>query len=225
MSDLRADLDAYVAGDDEDAPDEPPPVPEDAAGANRLLRRVRHYERDLEQVKAVAVDELRRIQAWYDDRASGLRASIAYVERSLEQWMRSHHDATGAVTSKLPNGELRVRPGRARLVVLDQEKAVAAAQAWDRSGWVRVKEEIAADVARPQVFAGPALQPEEWPKNLERVEGAEWCEAWTIAGFDSRPPFGFAVPWVARVPHVAVLEWHQRTFGYTTIKEQEQGDD
>lgn len=216
MSDLMEDLDAFVVGDPEDEPDEPPPVPEDAEGANRLLRRIRGYERLLERHRAIAFAELGRIQEWYEDRASGIQGSIRFAERSLEQWMRDHHAATGGKvkTVKVPNGELRVRPGSSRIGVLDEDAAIAEVVALERFSWVRTKEEIAKSkagdwlVAGPTVVAGPARDP--------APEGSEWREAWTVSGFD--PAWLVAVPRLVRVENLAVLVALRPSFSYGTAK-------
>lgn len=217
MSDLIDDLDAYVVGDEPDDPDGPPPVPEDADGANRILRRVRGLERLLAKHRTVAFAELGRIQEWYEDRASGIAGSIRYAERSLEEWMRSHHDATdGKVkTVKVPNGELRIRPGSTRIGVLDDEAAVAEVTLRGRRDLVRTRLEVNKKDAGPVMIPGP--EPVPGPEKDPAPDGAEWREAWTVTGFDPVLPC-VLVPRLTRLEQLAVLVPTRPTFSYGTAK-------
>lgn len=204
--DLEADLDAFLIGD-EWPTDEPPPVPEDAAGASRLLLAIRSREKKIESFVELAKERIDQATAWRDDRTSGLRRSIEHIERSLNTWMRAHHEATGQVTTKLPDGELKLRPGSPALAAPDEPAAIVWART-NRPGWVRTTYAIVKDDAKKDLTAGPKI---EDPKLLEVLgelpDTHEWRKAIVGEGDEAEI-----------VPGLAIREPVQRVFGYATMK-------
>lgn len=131
----RDDLDAWLdeGGPWEvpEDPDAPLPVLADAEAANRWLRRIARLDTDEREVKAVAFDEVERIEAWRDDRLAGIHRARAYAESVVEAWLRAHHASGGGQSVSLPNGtpSLRKAPsGSARPLVLDDEHAKGEAE-------------------------------------------------------------------------------------------------
>lgn len=215
---LYAELDDFVVGE-EPADDELEgmPPPEDAAGANRLLRRVRALEAEVEQVDRVTGSEIQRLKDFASDRTAGLRRRMKFYELALEGWTRKRHDETrGKVqTTKLPGGELRVRASQNRLVVFDEEAAVANIEA-ERPSWVRTTQAVAKDEVKGAVVPGPVTLTPYGPKGEPLVvvpPGYELREAWEFAAVD----FGlFRLPIGRRVPHLALLCPTQPSFSYKT---------
>lgn len=204
--DIEDDLDAFVLGD-MIPPDEPPPPPEDAHGATRLLAVIRHREREIDTITELAKQRIEPILEWRADRIAGAKRTIAFIERSLEVWMRRAHETTGSLTENLPDGELRVRPGKEQLVATDE----AAAVLWARFGntrrhWIRSTFAIDKTVAKKEISAGKKL-PAATVKKLgldDPPDTHEWCEVLYMDG--------------TIVPGLAVLEPIKRVFGYTTNK-------
>lgn len=222
VDDLRDELDAFVLGDSDDdyesQPDETPPVPEDADGANRLLRRIRGFERLIDEAREVAFAELERIQKWYDDRTAGMRSQIAYNERSLEQWMRSEHAASGRKTVKLPNGEARVREAKARIAVHDEQATIVQFIESDQDAWVRFKREVDKVAMMKTVVPGARLDYN--PNGEVAPEGYEWRQGLTLGRWEALGGGLIAWPSVTPVSNVAILTPTRPSFGYTTNKEQ-----
>jgi phage host-nuclease inhibitor protein Gam len=126
---LREDFEDYMGGGYDDEPlfaDEDEAQPEvDTSLANRLLRRRTYDLVELANIKAIADEERRRLDAWQADRSSGLLADIAQLERLLEGFTRAVRDnAPGSVD--LPNGVLRLTKSRSHVEISD----VAGFLAW-----------------------------------------------------------------------------------------------
>lgn len=200
--DLDSDLDAFLVGD-EWPPDEPPPVPEDARGASRLLLAIRGRERKLDEITAHAKERIDEITRWRDDRTSGLRRSIEFVERSLQTWMRSHHDKTGELTTNLPDGVLKMRPGSPSLQSHDEKAAVAWAQK-NRPGWIRTTYAIVKDDAKKDLKVGPPIDDR---KVLEALGEIPDTHEWRRVLVDDEI-----------VPGLAMREPVRRVFGYDTLR-------
>lgn len=98
---------------------EEPIDPGDQDAANQWLYRLRRLAIERSKAQAVARAERDRVDAWERDRVGSYDRRMEEATRMLEQWTRAHHERTGSVTVKLPNGELRLRPGRPRLEVTD----------------------------------------------------------------------------------------------------------
>lgn len=202
--DLEADLDAFVVGDELPS-DEPPPVPENPEGASRLLLAVRMREREIERVTDLARERLERITEWRDDRTAGAKRSIEFIARSLETWMRAHHERTDQVTTKLPDGELRVRPGKQRIAAYDEPAALLWARRRRRWSWLQITETIAKDPVKAETDAGPPF--EALPAKLAAVELDDTHEWRQVVDVDGEI-----------VPGLAIAEPVKRVFGYTTLK-------
>lgn len=215
---LQDDLDAFV-GDDDYPPDEPPPVPEDVDGVSRLLRRVRGFERSAEEIRALAQAEIDRITAWREDRVAGLDRQISFFGRSLETYMRGHHEATGrkVKTLNLPNGVLKVREARTTLDVENDEK-VAAIVEDQRPAWVKTEKSIRKREASAQLYPGALIERPDYPA----PEGREWHEALDMCGWEV---IGFAfVPRFRVVPFVFFSVPTQPSFSYQTAAPTEEPD-
>lgn len=129
--DLADDLQAFLSEPTEDGWDlnlQPEGWhPATSHDADRLLRGIRRHENELAEIKALAGAEIKRIREWAEDRAAGPERQIAAAELAVEGWARAEHRASKGrtVTWTLPNGTLRLRPGRQSLVVDDEAETVA----------------------------------------------------------------------------------------------------
>lgn len=207
--DLEHDLDAYVLGD-LIPPDEPPPPPTDAHGATRLLAAVRYRERDIENVKEIARRRIEPIEEWRKDRIAGAVRSIEFIERSLEVWMRRRHDESGMLTENLPDGELRVRPGKQSMVATDEDAAVLWARFGnERRHLIRAKFEIDKAKAKEELGAGTPLSTTAiLALGLgELPDTHKWCSVVDADGVS--------------VPGLVIAEPVKRVFGYTTNKKKD----
>lgn len=115
--DLDHDLADY--GEPDIDLDAPPPTLEGSEQANRFLRRIRMLEAQRVEIERVALAEIERVRAWAHERDAALEGQTRWLATSVEQFMRAHHAASKAVTLKLPNGELKLRPFRYSVVVDD----------------------------------------------------------------------------------------------------------
>lgn len=195
MEDLDADLDAFIVGD-EWPPDEPPPVPDDAQGASRLLLAIRGRQRKIDEISSHANERIDEISAWRDDRTSGLKRSIAFIEGSLKTWMRSHHAKTDQITTNLPDGTLKMRPGSPSLHEYDATAAIA----WTREhhdDWVRTTYALVKDDVKKGLVVGPAIEDKEILDRLgELPDTHEWRKV--LDGDEIVPGLAMCEP-VARV--------------------------
>lgn len=97
-------------------------APLNAEQANWMIRKARSLERQRSQIMERADAERRMIDAWCQDRTSGIERELERIGRALEGWMRGTFEMTGAVTQKLPAGELWLRePQRSVVVTSDAE--------------------------------------------------------------------------------------------------------
>jgi hypothetical protein len=93
----------------------------------QLNDATRHLERH--RIEMVRLDELRayemaRIDAWYDDMASGELAEIARLEAEIEQWAIAHRtDRTKSW--KTPWAQVTTRPKAGKAVIDDERLLVA----------------------------------------------------------------------------------------------------
>jgi phage host-nuclease inhibitor protein Gam len=127
--DLEHDLADWLAGSDEPSPeatDEPGWRAPDRESANRLLRRVARLSAELDTIRGLAAAERTRINDWEADRTAGVTAAVDRLQSALEGFMRAEHDAIGVKTVDLPNGVLRLRAPRQKVVITDS----AALDAW-----------------------------------------------------------------------------------------------
>jgi hypothetical protein len=115
-ADFAADLAEWIAATvdlyPDDGGDAEPATILDLNEADRALRRLRKLADDEAEILEVASALIDDTVAWRDDRLYGIERARAWVERSLEQWMRARHAETGRKTVKLPAGELRLRAPR-----------------------------------------------------------------------------------------------------------------
>lgn len=126
IADEWSSLDAWLSGEevppptvDTSGPDEQPPQLEGQDDANSALRRLARLGRHEHDIAEVAEAEIDRVRRWLADRQAGIDSQRAWVESSLESYMRAHHEATGNVTLDLPNGTLRLRPKQPKVDALD----------------------------------------------------------------------------------------------------------
>lgn len=179
-AELQADLDAFVVGDAEwiESDDDVPP-PEDPAGADRLLRAVRAYERKIVEVLATANANIEQIATWRDERERMAIGQIERLTRSLETWMRHRHVTSGGKvkTEKLPSGELSVR-ALSRSLLVDDDVAAIEWAVVNRAEWLRIKVEIDRALARDELVIGDVAVEGPHPPD----EGYEWRRAFTEDG-------------------------------------------
>lgn len=110
------DLDQFLG----EVPDEDFERPDalDPDKANRMLRKLRRLQRWAQNTEATANAEIQRIAEWRDGRTQMIGAEIRQLEGALEGYMRALNSVDGKVkTQNLPNGTLRLRAPRTRVVV------------------------------------------------------------------------------------------------------------
>lgn len=122
--DIEREMDAYMEDDLPPLPDDldsavlVPPANEAAAQAT--MRRVKRHAREAATIADVAKVEIDRLTAWRDERVNSLQRAMDWDNRSLEAYMRGQAVLPGGRrTVKLADGELRLRPDKARVVVND----------------------------------------------------------------------------------------------------------
>ena len=110
----------------DDAPpdDAPPAAVEDAAQANRWLRRLRAIEGEMAEANEVADAEVAMAEAFRAKRLDTLGRAAEWVRRSLEGWMRAQ--VPERTTVQLPAGTIGLRKNPDKLVVPAVTSAVAA---------------------------------------------------------------------------------------------------
>jgi phage host-nuclease inhibitor protein Gam len=123
MSDLRADLDEYVAGVEWPDEDDELPPPQDADQADRYLRTLRALQREAAEIHELYQGEIARITAWRADRMSGIESRAAHLTRLLEGYARATIPGRKAKTLSLPNGALKLKaaPAAGRVEIEDVE--------------------------------------------------------------------------------------------------------
>lgn len=117
------DLDQFLG----EVPDEDFERPEalDADKANRMLRKLRRLRQWKANTEATANKEIERIAEWRDGRTRIIGGEIRNLEDALEGYMRALNRVDGKVkTQNLPNGALRLRAPRTRVVVDAPELAI-----------------------------------------------------------------------------------------------------
>lgn len=210
MADLQDALDATLAGveslfNDDDQPIEPP---EDADQANRMLRAVRYHERKADEVRAVVGKEIARLKQFGEERVAIHAGAVEHLARALEGWTRK--TLTGRErTQKLPNGEVRLRPGKVQVATTtDEEAEVAAALAALHPEWVGVEHKLLRQVLGKKDSGVQLGEPVTLPAVLTFLgpagDGFEW---WTATDADGETLAGVAL----KVPT-------RDAFGYTTAK-------
>lgn len=170
--DLADEFAAFDADDFEPRPDEPPIVVEDADTVNRLLRRRGALVARVAQVRTWVDAEQERLARFADDRTAGLLKSIAWFERSLENWMRDHHERTGDKTMKLPNGTVQLRAASKRVDV------ARPTPSWFPSTW----ETALAEFGRFVWLAQSGLVRFTW--GVDRTAVAKYCGAGPVEHVD-----------------------------------------
>lgn len=117
------DLDQFLG----DVPDEDFERPDalDADKANRMLRKLRRLERWKQGTEATANAEITRVAEWRDGRTRMISGEIRRLEDALEGYMRALNRVDPKVkTHNLPNGSLRLRAPRTRVVIDAPELAI-----------------------------------------------------------------------------------------------------
>lgn len=213
---IRDDLDDDLGLDFTEGEGDPPPL-EDEDQANRVLRRVAALERQLDGHKAVARAEVERIAAWLKDRAATIEGSLVWHRRTLEGWMRT----TGRSTVKLPNGELRLRPERPKVVGLlaehgDEDAQLDTLEGLDL-GVLRTKRELAVSDILKMAKPGPAVVVGA-PVEGYTMHAAVIPAVPAIAAEDDA--IGIATDEIPErtIPLVYFLVADRKAFGYTAAK-------
>lgn len=118
------DLDQFL-GDVPEEDYETPPAQLDADRANRMLRKLRRLLQWKEGTAATANAEIARIAEWRDGRVKMIEGEIGRLEAALEGYTRAANRVNPKVkTQNLPNGALRLRSPRTRVVVDAPELAI-----------------------------------------------------------------------------------------------------
>lgn len=114
-----------VPDDVENAPLAPPT---DEAQAQTFMRRLKRLDRARAEVTDTVQTEITRLQGFLADRVAGIERAARWDERNLDAWMRQQALASGGKrTVKVPDGELRLRPHRATVLVNDPPAFMAYA--------------------------------------------------------------------------------------------------
>lgn len=109
MTDLASkfsDLDGLLAGPEPDY-DTEPEAPRDADDADRMLRKLARFERELDDVTEVATAQRARIDLWETSERDRIGKRMAWYQHALAQYHRSIIAHGGPKTLNLPNGTLR----------------------------------------------------------------------------------------------------------------------
>ena len=113
------DLDDFLAEalpEDLELVPDPETIDEELAG--RMLRRAALIKAEGQRIVARAEAESARIKEWHDERMAVLENQLAWVDRSLEGFMRRVNVEDPKVkTVNLPNGKLSLRSARTRVEV------------------------------------------------------------------------------------------------------------
>lgn len=120
--DLAEQLAAWERDDEipDDLDEANPIVPVDERRVDWALERLARMASDEQRVVSFVDEEMERLVSFRDDRLTAIERRRAWVERGVEQWMRSQHRETGRKTVKLPHGEVKLRAARRRVdVVVD----------------------------------------------------------------------------------------------------------
>lgn len=116
--DARADLDDWLTDFDADEDPAMQPAALEPDTANRILRRLRAVKRRRADDAAVAKAEKDRIDGWLTARTDRYDTETARLEATLEDYMRARNAADPkAKTLALPNGTLKLRPTRNRVIM------------------------------------------------------------------------------------------------------------
>ena len=146
-ADVERDLDEFVEGDVWPEPQEdgePTPLP-DPTAVSGVLRRLKRLAADAALIQQVAADDVARINAFTEDRLSGIESQRRWGERSLENFMRIFGPSAKKRSLKLSDGTLKLTKPSERVVVTD-EKAFLE--------WAGVKH------AEPEVEGGDVPPPD-----------------------------------------------------------------
>lgn len=103
-------------------PDEAPPVPDDPAEADRLLRLLHRARDEADDIRDVFDHEIAVLTARRDDLLAAPQSRIDGLTRSLEVWALRQRGA-GHKSVDLPHGRVATRAGR-ESVHVDDEPAV-----------------------------------------------------------------------------------------------------
>ncbi len=120
MTDLAYELDVF---EDDDAEEEPGPIPTDGDAAldhaERYLRSIRSIDRKRARLEAHAKAEHERIDRWLARQTEGMDKRRAFLTQLLESFARAWKERTHMAPPKLINGTLRLTAPRRRIEVDD----------------------------------------------------------------------------------------------------------
>ena len=88
--------------------------PENIDQTDRLISALAGVRRRRTEVMQLVADRLAALGVWRDQQLDQLDAREGDLLRLLEGWGRAEYERTGRKTWKLPAGEVKVRPKRAR---------------------------------------------------------------------------------------------------------------
>lgn len=132
---LADDLGEWMEGD---LAADTEPESMDPAYVDRILRRIRRLEDEQANVNALAQAERDRIEAWRSERTGIVGRQIEHYEQVVEGWMRANFARNKVKTTKLPNGELKLRPGKVTAQVENGDRFARWAVACGMPQWARV---------------------------------------------------------------------------------------
>jgi phage host-nuclease inhibitor protein Gam len=109
---------------------------------NRLMRRLRHVQRQMVQVSDQYRVEVGALKRWRDERLGTLTVTAQFIERALDGWTRNEFRVAGTRTHKLPYGVLTLRQRRTTIDVYDEDAATTFLRGAGVDDLVRTKHEV-----------------------------------------------------------------------------------
>ena len=96
--------------------------PEDLARANRYARRLARLEKEASAIEAAAESRRAEIDAWAERELARIGRSTSWFVRSLELFLRSHHERGGPKSVRLSTGHtLSLTKPRGHVEVHDEK--------------------------------------------------------------------------------------------------------
>lgn len=166
LGDDIAEFATSLPGGSYDAGEQSAPL--NAEQANWMLRKLNSLEQQRSQIIERADAERRMIDAWCQDRTSGIEREQERISRALEGWMRGVFEMSGAVTQKLPAGELWLREPQQSVLVSDEAAAVKWLVGEKQFDAVKVSEQVKKIEAAKGMVPGEVIKGDAGPDHEYR---------------------------------------------------------
>lgn len=136
--------------------DDEPPVIDDEHVADRILRRIGRLQREATRVKDWVAGEIQHLRAFESDRTAGPLREVGRLERSLEAWIQGQPEKVLTVT--LPNGQIRRRKPRAKVMILDESDQAVAEVEKVAPAVIQTKPTIRKSAVADELIVGPVVE-------------------------------------------------------------------